>query len=67
MRFKIITAALLLPPLGGCASVETLQRASITDDRPCRLYGAPGQAAYIVCLTQHETARTGRSCFGSCH
>jgi hypothetical protein len=63
MTTKITAAVMLMLTLGGCVT-----DAESIDDDQCRSYGTrPGEPAYVACRTQLDTARTGRSCFGSCH
>ena len=65
MTMKISAAVMLMLTLSGC---DLPPRLTIIDDHQCRSYGIkPGEPAYAVCLTQLDMARTGRSCFGSCH
>jgi hypothetical protein len=63
MTTKITATVMLMLTLGGCVT-----DAESIDDPQCRSYGAkPGEPAYVACRTQLGMARTGRSCFGSCH
>ena len=65
MTTKITAAVTLMLTLSGCAD---LPRLTAIDGRQCRSYGIkPGEPAYAACLTQLDMARTGSSCFGSCH
>jgi hypothetical protein len=69
MTTKITAAVLLLLSLGGCATNAEMQQGKAASyDGECRSYGAkPGSPAYVACRTELDMARTGRSCFGSCH
>jgi hypothetical protein len=65
MTTKITAAVMLMLTLSGC---DLPPRLTVLDDRLCRSHGLkPGEAAYATCLTELDMARTGRSCFGSCH
>jgi hypothetical protein len=62
MTTKITATVMLMLTLSGCVNAESI------DSEQCRSYGTkPGEPAYDACRTQLHLARTGRSCFGSCH
>jgi hypothetical protein len=66
MTTKITAAVMLMLTLSGCADLPP--QLTAFDGRLCQSYGIkPDEPAYPACLTQVDMARTGRSCFGSCH
>ncbi|MBO0754183.1 MAG: hypothetical protein J2P54_01915 [Bradyrhizobiaceae bacterium] len=71
MTTRIARAVMLMLTLGGCASnadVQIRQELAAIDDDKCRSFGSrPEVPAYVACRSRIIAARTGRSCFGSCH
>jgi hypothetical protein len=71
MATRITAAIMLMLTLSGCATkaeMQSRQELAAIDDDKCRWYGAkPDDLAYVACRTRIQSARTGRSCFGSCH
>jgi len=68
MTTRITAAVMLSLTLAGCINAEKVYQPHLVDDRECRGLGLkPIEPAYVTCLAELDSARNGRSCFGSCH